>query len=178
VPGVDLGRIVRAAVEAGLLIKGGGHAMAAGITLAPAQVPAFRTFLEASLDGVVPEEDALFIDAALTAAGADAGLLDELERAGPFGAGNPEPIFVMPAHRLIDVAPVGNGHIRLRAQAGDGARIDGIAFRAAEEPLGTALAALRGAPAHLAGYLALDRWGGRQRVQLRVIDVAPAGVSA
>jgi single-stranded-DNA-specific exonuclease len=173
VPGVDLGRIVRAAVDAGILVKGGGHAMAAGITLDPAQLPAFRAFLDASLEGVAPDEDALFIDAALTAAGADARLLEELERAGPFGAGNPEPIFVLPAHRLVDVAPVGTGHIRLRAQAGDGARLDAIAFRAANEPLGAALLALRGHAAHLAGCLTLDRWGGRERVQLRVLDVAP-----
>jgi single-stranded-DNA-specific exonuclease len=176
VPGVDLGRIVRAAVEARLLVKGGGHAMAAGITLDPARLPDFRAFLEASLAGLAFGDDALLVDAALTAAGADARLIADLERAGPFGAGNPEPVFVLPAHRLVDVAPVGTGHIRLRAQAGDGARIDGIAFRVADEPLGRALTALRGAPVHLAGSLTLDRWGGRERVQLRVLDVAPAGL--
>ncbi len=81
---------------------------------------------------------------------------------------------MFPAHRLIDVAEVGNGHIRLRAQAGDGAKIDGIAFRAAREPIGAALAAARGEAVHLAGTLSLDRWGGRTRVQLRVLDVALA----
>jgi single-stranded-DNA-specific exonuclease len=150
--------------------------MAAGITLDPARLPDFRAFLEASLAGLAFGDDALLVDAALTAAGADARLIADLERAGPFGAGNPEPVFVLPAHRLVDVAPVGTGHIRLRAQAGDGARIDGIAFRVADEPLGRALTALRGAPVHLAGSLTLDRWGGRERVQLRVLDVAPAGL--
>jgi single-stranded-DNA-specific exonuclease len=97
-----------------------------------------------------------------------------LERAGPYGAGNAEPVFALPAHRLIDVADVGNGHVRIRAQSGDGAKIEGIAFRAAAEPLGRALRAGRGAMMHLAGTLALDHWGGRDRVQLRLVDVAPA----
>jgi single-stranded-DNA-specific exonuclease len=95
-----------------------------------------------------------------------------LERAGPFGQGNPEPVFVFPAHRIVDIAPVGTGHIRFKAQAGDGSKIDGIAFRAAQQPLGAALEAARGQQVHLAGNLSLDRWGGRQRVQLRLIDMA------
>jgi single-stranded-DNA-specific exonuclease len=100
--------------------------------------------------------------------------MQALERAGPFGQGNPEPVFVFPAHRLTDVAPVGNGHLRLKLQAGDGARIEAMAFRTAQEPLGRALEAAKGQQVHLAGNLSLDRWGGRERVQLRVIDMAPA----
>ena len=114
------------------------------------------------------------IDAALTAAGATPALMAALERAGPFGSGNAEPVFVLPAHRLIDVSEVGAGHIRLRAQAGDGTRIDGIAFRAGGQPLGHALCAARGAAVHLAGTLALDRWGGSARVRLRLLDLAPS----
>jgi single-stranded-DNA-specific exonuclease len=177
ISGVDLGRIVRAAVEAGLLIKGGGHAMAAGLTIKREQLADFRAFLETKLAADVSRAragEALFVDATLTAASAEPGLMQALERAGPFGQGNPEPVFAFPAHRLIDVAPVGNGHIRLKVQAGDGAKIDGIAFRAAQEPLGRALEAARGQPVHLAGNLSLDRWGGRERVQLRVIDMAAA----
>jgi single-stranded-DNA-specific exonuclease len=182
IAGIDLGRAVRAAVEAGLLIKGGGHAMAAGLTINRDRLAEFRAFLEARLAEAVLQAragEAFLVDATLTAAGAAPALLDALERAGPFGQGNPEPVFVFPAHRLIEVAPVGNGHIRLRAQAGDGAKIDGIAFRVAQEPLGAALEAARGQSVHLAGTLSLDRWGGRQRVQLRVLDLAlaaPAGL--
>ncbi|WP_036261502.1 single-stranded-DNA-specific exonuclease RecJ [Methylocapsa aurea] len=177
IPGVDLGRVVRAAVEAGILVKGGGHAMAAGITICRERVADFQAFLEEKLAAPVAAGragEALLIDAALTAAAATPALMAALERAGPYGAGNAEPIFVLPAHRLVDVADVGNGHVRLRAQAGDGARIDGIAFRAGAEPLGRALHAGRGAMMHLAGTLALDRWGGRDRVQLRLLDLAPA----
>jgi single-stranded-DNA-specific exonuclease len=80
----------------------------------------------------------------------------------------------LPAHRLADVVNVGNGHVRLRAEAGDGSKIDGIAFRAAAEPLGQALHAARGTAIHLAGTLAEDRFGGGDRVQLRLLDFAPA----
>jgi single-stranded-DNA-specific exonuclease len=180
IAGIDLGRAVRAAVEAGLLVKGGGHAMAAGLTIARERLVDFRAFLEARLaEDVVQARfgESLFVDATLTAAGAEPVLFEALERAGPYGQGNPEPVFVFPAHRLIDVAAVGNGHIRLRAQAGDGAKIDGIAFRTAREPLGQALEAARGQAVHLAGTLSLDRWGGRERVQLRVIDAALAAPS-
>jgi len=181
IAGIDLGHAVRAAVEAGILIKGGGHAMAAGLTISRAKLDEFRQFLETRLTDDVTRAragEALFIDATLTAAGAEPQLLESLDRAGPFGQGNPEPVFVFPAHRLIDVAPVGNGHLRLRAQAGDGSKIDAIAFRVAQEPLGAALQAAKGQAVHLAGTLSLDRWGGRQRVQLRVIDMAAAGPSA
>ena len=176
VPGVDLGRSVRAAVDAGVLVKGGGHAMAAGVTLGPGGLPAFRAFIEAELSAAALEAracEALDIDATLTAGGATPALLADLERAGPFGSGSPEPVFAFPGHRLVDVAEVGTGHVRLRAAAGDGTTLDGIAFRIATEPLGRALLAGRGERFHLAGTLTLDRYGGRERVRLRLVDAAP-----
>jgi single-stranded-DNA-specific exonuclease len=177
IPGIDLGRVVRAAVASGILVKGGGHAMAAGITIRRERVEDFRVFLEAELSEKVAEGRAgqsLLIDAALTAAAATPALLAALERAGPFGSGNAEPVFVLPAHRLTDVSEIGNGHIRLRAQAGDGAKIDGIAFGARGQPLDRAIRASLNEPVHLAGTLALDRWGGSARVRLRLLDLAPA----
>ena len=178
IPGVDLGRAVRAAVDAGVLVKGGGHAMAAGVTLGQGGVAAFRAFVEAELAAAANAAraaDALAIDATLTAAGATSALVADLERAGPFGSGSPDPVFALPAHRIVDAAVVGNGHVRIRAQAGDGATIHAICFRAAEEPLGKTLLASRGESLHLAGTLSLDRWGGRERVQLRLLDAAHAG---
>ena len=175
IPGVDLGRVVRAAVDAGLLVKGGGHAMAAGITIERDRLGDFRAFLEETLTAPVDlarADEALFIDAALTAAGARPELIEEIDRAGPFGSGNPEPVFAFPSHRLIEVAEVGTGHLRVRAKAGDGSTLNAIAFRAADQPLGQALMAARGEPMHLAGCLTIDRWGGRERVQLRLLDAA------
>ena len=175
IPGVDLGRVVRAAVEAGLLVKGGGHAMAAGITVERERLGDFRAFLEEKLTSAVEAAragEALMVDAALTAAGARPELVEEMERAGPFGSGNPDPVFVFPAHRIVDASEVGTGHLRVRAKAGDGAFINAIAFRQAHEPLGRAIMAARGEPLHLAGTLAIDRWGGGERVQLRLLDAA------
>jgi single-stranded-DNA-specific exonuclease len=175
IPGVDIGRIVRAAVDAGLLIKGGGHAMAAGITLNRRQLSAFAAFLESELERKVAAAlaaEALLVDGSLSAAAASLELHFALEKAGPFGAGNPEPVFVFPAHRLIDVAPIGDGHLRWRARAADGAEIGGILFRAAQEPLGLALIAARGQVLHLAGSLVCNRWNGRERMEVRLLDVA------
>jgi single-stranded-DNA-specific exonuclease len=87
----------------------------------------------------------------------------------------PEPVFALPRHSLADVLPVGADHVRVRAVAGDGAAVEGIAFRAAGKKLGDALARLRDAPVHLAGTLSVNRYGGRERAQLRVLDVAEAG---
>ncbi|MFZ1963309.1 MAG: single-stranded-DNA-specific exonuclease RecJ [Roseiarcus sp.] len=175
IPGVDLGRVVRAAVEAGLAVKGGGHAMAAGVTLAKSRIGEFRAFLEENLAQPVAEARAdagLAIDAALTAAGASPALAHSIEAAGPYGAGNPEPIFALPRHRVAEVFAVGADHLRLRAVAGDGRAIEAIAFRAVGKPLGDALLRLKGANAHLAGALAINRYGGRERAQLRVVDAA------
>ena len=175
--GVDLGAAVRAAVAAGILVKGGGHAMAAGLTIARPRLDDLRDFLDAELGEAVAAahaSDALFVDAALTAGGAQAALFATLERAGPYGAGNPAPIFVFPAHRVTEVGEVGQGHLRWRAEAGDGNKIEGIAFKAAQEPLGKALVAGRGAALHLAGSLTMDRWNGRERVQVRLLDLAAA----
>jgi single-stranded-DNA-specific exonuclease len=177
IAGVDLGAFVRAAVGAEILVKGGGHRMAAGLTIARARLADFSAHLEDKLGKQVRAaraDDCLLIDAALTAAGATVEVAQNLERAGPYGAANPEPIFVLPAHRLVEASVVGEHHVRIRALAGDGTRIEGVAFRSVGEPLGRALQALRGTSVHLAGSLALDQRGGRERVELRLHDLAPA----
>jgi single-stranded-DNA-specific exonuclease len=176
VPGVDLGRAVRSAVEAGLAIKGGGHVMAAGVTIRSNDLERFVQFIGQRLGEAVGEAqafDSLGIDATLTAGGAQASLVAALERAGPFGAGQPEPVFVFPNHRLVEAREVGSGgHVRVKLRGGDGAMIGGIAFRAAGQPLGEALARGTGRPLHVAGTLSIDRWGGNERVEIRILDVA------
>jgi single-stranded-DNA-specific exonuclease len=177
IPGADLGKAVRRAVAQGLLVKGGGHAMAAGITLRQDALPEFRAFLEDALRADVEaarREDALLIDGALTAGSATAALCSSIARAGPFGAGNPEPVLAFPAHTIVYADEVGQGHIRARLRARDGSILNAIAFRAAGKELGRALTAQRGQPVHAAGHLALDHWQGAERVQLRLLDLAPA----
>jgi len=176
IAGVDLGRSVRRAVADGLLAKGGGHAMAAGLTLRKDALGAFRAFLEADLGAAVEaarRDDALMIDGAVTARGATAELHASLAVAGPFGAGNPEPVLALPAHMVAYAEEVGQAHVRARFKARDGAAIDAIAFRAAGHGLGRTLLNSRGLALHVAGTLALDRWQGNERVQLRILDVAP-----
>lgn len=179
-PGVDLGRTVIAAVEADLIARGGGHAMAAGVTLRQGDLGPFRAFLAERLsDGVwsARAKSALMIDAALTARAATPELVADVEQAGPFGAGNPTPVFAFPAHRarFPDIVGAG-GHIRFSLAAEDGARRKAIAFRAAGTSLGDAIMGAGGeAPLHIAGSLVLDHWQGRPEVQLRVVDVSRPG---
>ncbi len=178
IAGVDLGRAVREAVAEGLLVKGGGHAMAAGITLRKAALAAFRAFLEERLHDPVEaarRDDALRIDGAISAAGASLETYDIVARAGPFGAGNPEPVLAFPAHTIAYAEEVGQAHVRVRLKGGGGAFLPAVAFRAAGQKLGAALIAARGRSLHVAGALALDRWQGTERVQLRIIDVAEPG---
>ncbi len=177
IPGVDLGRTVRSALVEGLLIKGGGHAMAAGLTIARENLGAFRAFLEKDLGDLVENaraSDSLIIDAAVTARAASAEMIAIIERASPFGSGNPEPVFAFPSHTVAYADPVGQAHVRVRLRAADGGALDAIAFRALDRPLGQALLASRGQTMHIAGSLAIDRWQGQERVQLRILDAAPA----
>ncbi len=176
-PGVDIGRAVRAAAEQGLLAKGGGHAMAAGVTLSPERLDAFRTFLDDALGPAIAgarESAGFAIDAALSAQALTPEFAAELGRAGPFGQGNPEPVVALARHELIEAAPVGAAHLRLRLRAPEGAVVAAIAFRAQGQPLGDALLSRRGRMIHAAGCLQIDRWGGRERVDLRLLDAADA----
>jgi single-stranded-DNA-specific exonuclease len=177
IPGVDLGRAVRQAVREGILSKGGGHAMAAGVTLNKDALTRFRAHLESMLGGEVEtarRDDALLIDGAVSAAGANRDTVATIAGAGPFGAGNPEPVVVLPSHTLVYVEDVGQAHTRARLRAADGSFINAIAFRAVGQKLGNALTANRGRAVHAAGTLSLDQWNGTERVQLRLTDLAPA----
>jgi single-stranded-DNA-specific exonuclease len=173
--GVDLGKAVRQAVSDGILMKGGGHAMAAGVTLQKQKLAEFRAYLEDALSRDVAQSrhvNELFIDGAISARGATPELVATLNRAGPFGSGNPEPVLALPSHQLVFAEEVGQAHLRLRFKSGDGAIVNGVAFRSVGQQLGNALIANRGQPLHVAGSLVVDRYQGNERVQLRVLDVA------
>jgi single-stranded-DNA-specific exonuclease len=177
IAGVDIGRAVRRAVAEGLLVKGGGHAMAAGVTLRKGALAQFRAFLEAALSADVTtarRASGLMIDGAVSAAGANLDLVAMIERAGPFGSGNPEPVIALPAHTVTYAEEVGQAHMRVRLKSADGAAVNAIAFRAAGQKLGTALLNSRGRQVHAAGSFVIDRWQGEERVQFRLTDIAPA----
>jgi single-stranded-DNA-specific exonuclease len=177
VSGFDLGRMVREAAERGLIVKGGGHAMAAGITVEQDKLGALRAFFEERAAEEVfrlRDEESLRIDAALAADGATADLLDAIEKAGPFGMGHVSPVFVLPRHRVLDARLVGTSHVRVDLRSDAGGRIQAIAFRAADSALGDFLFKNRGATVHVAGSLSANHWNGNRSVQLRIIDAAPA----
>lgn len=178
VSGFDLGKLVREAVEAGLLVKGGGHAMAAGITVQKEKLGELRAFFEMRAAADVfrlQDEESLLIDGALAAEGATLALIDALEKAGPFGAGHVAPVFVLPRHKLADVRVIGTGHLRADLRSESGGRIQGMAFRSAETPLGDFLVRNAGRTIHVAGSLAVNHWNGNRTVQLRIMDAAQAG---
>ncbi|MGN6154522.1 MAG: single-stranded-DNA-specific exonuclease RecJ [Sphingomicrobium sp.] len=178
ISGVDLGAAVLAAKDSGLLIAGGGHAMAAGLTLPKGGLDAFRAFIaerlatdvERSLDG-----RALLVDALLTPGGVVAGLCDSLDEAGPYGAGWPSPKIVAGPARLIRVGIVGDGHVRGLACGDDGKSFKWIAFRSATTELGQALLS---APADrrwwLAGSIRRDEWNGGNAAEMHLEDAALA----
>lgn len=174
VPGVDIGAAVRAALDAGILVKGGGHAMAAGLTVQKPRLGELRAFFEERLGetcALLRENHVLKLDGALTARGATAELVDTLEKAGPYGAGHPSPVFAFPAHAVRNARVAGRDHVSLQIGAGDGAWLNAIAFKCADTDLGRLL--LSAPPRlHVAGTLACDLWQGQRRVQLRVSDAA------
>ncbi|MEQ1648465.1 MAG: single-stranded-DNA-specific exonuclease RecJ [Hyphomicrobiaceae bacterium] len=176
IAGVDIGGAVRAAVADGLLKKGGGHAMAAGLTVTKDKFAALKAYLEAALKSSATEARArptLEIDGALTPSAATSEFMTLIEKAGPYGQGNAQPRFVFPAHRVKFAKVVGESHVRCVLEAGDGSRIDGVAFRAKGQPLGDMLlGAVNGQTLHVAGNLKRDTWGGRDKLELMIEDVA------
>ena len=178
IPGVALGDAVIAARQAGLLINGGGHAMAAGFTVATERIDDLASFLNTHVAGQLDFRApvvGLGIDAALSPGGATAEIVETLEAIGPFGAGNPRPRFALPAVRLARADVVGGDHVRCFLAGGSGApRLKGIAFRAAGTPLGDALLGTRG-PLHVAGHLRADAWRGPDAIELIIEDAARLG---
>jgi single-stranded-DNA-specific exonuclease len=178
ISGVDLGAAVLAAKDSGLLLAGGGHAMAAGLTVAPDGVDALRAFLNDRLAGDVEKARAgraLLIDTMCAPRGVAAGLCDALDAGGPYGAGWPSPRVVSGPARLLKVGIVGNGHVRGIACGDDGASFKWIAFRAADTPLGQSLLSL---PSDrrlwLAGSIKRDEWNGGDKAEMHLDDAAVA----
>jgi len=178
IAGIDLGATVIAARQVGLLINGGGHAMAAGFTVARDRLGALEEFLGvriAAQHTARGEEvgRTLFHDGAVSVAGATTELVERIKALAPFGSGNSEPRFVLPAVTVAKAQIVGENHLRLFVRGPGGGRIKAMAFRAADQPLGVALLQTGRAPVHLAGRLRMDNWQGRHDVEFLIDDAAP-----
>ena len=175
ITGVDLGAAVLAAKESGLLVAGGGHAMAAGLTVAADRVEALADFLEERLAGDVGRargDRSLLIDAALACGGICPDLCDALEAGGPYGAGWPAPRVAAGPVRIVKADVVGSGHLRLLVSGEDGRRVKAVAFRIADEPLGQALRGAGSRRLWLAGRMKRDDWNGRASAELHLDDAA------
>jgi single-stranded-DNA-specific exonuclease len=175
VPGVNLGELVSSAAKKGLLLSGGGHAMAAGLSIDPRRIDELREHLEAETSGAtfeLAEARVLEIDGPLGTGAANTALLELIERVGPFGAQAPEPLFAVPNIRPQGARRVGENHLAFDMVGEDGSRLRAIAFRVADGPEGEA--AGKGARLHVAGRLRLDTWRGKGAVQLEVADIALA----
>jgi single-stranded-DNA-specific exonuclease len=173
---------VIAAREHGLLIAGGGHAMAAGLTVAEDQLPAFIAFLEDRLAAAVDrarEDRALLLDAVLATGGVTPQLVEAMEAGGPYGTGWPAPRVALGPVRVIRAEVVGNDHLRCIVAGDDGRSLKAMAFRQAQTPLGQAL--LGAGPDRrlwLAGRAKLDEWGSRPAAELHLEDAAWADRAA
>jgi single-stranded-DNA-specific exonuclease len=177
VRGVDLGAAVLAARQSGLLINGGGHAMAAGLTVAREQLPYLAKFLDDRIApqlGEAPPVRELGIDAALAPGAATQELVTMIERAGPFGAGNAVPRFALTGVRVDYAQRVGEGHVRCTLVGQQRGRVEAIAFRAGQSELGPALLDPARPVLHVAGALRIDRYNGRESVRLQIDDAARA----
>ena len=164
-----------AARQAGLLVNGGGHKMAAGFTVEAESVTALHTFLAGRVEAAVVTAGAvrtLTVDGVLTPAAATRALQEQIERVGPFGAGNPEPRFALTGARIAKADVVGDNHVRCFLSDAGGARLKAIAFRSLGEPLGDALLNASGGGLHLAGKLRADDWQGREDIQFLIDDGA------
>ena len=176
ISGVDLGAAVMAAKDSGLLVAGGGHAMAAGLTVAADRVDALADFLDDRLSGAVArarDDRALLIDAVLAPAGVNPDFIAAIEAGGPYGAGWPAPRIAAGPMRVIKADVVGNGHLRAIMGGEDGRSFKTIAFRQAETDLGQAiLGAPRDRRLWVAGRAKIDDWGSRPAAELHLEDAA------
>ncbi len=175
--GWDIGAATIAARQAGLLVNGGGHANAAGLTVARDALPALRAFLDAHLAEHLKRASratVLDYDDVVPLSAATPAFLDELEQVGPFGMGNPEPRFVLAGVRIAKADVVGTNHVRCFLQDVRGARLAAIAFRSLDSELGSLLLRGDGAPLHLVGRLKRDTYRGAVRVQFHIEDAAGA----
>ncbi|HYG25484.1 MAG TPA: single-stranded-DNA-specific exonuclease RecJ [Caulobacteraceae bacterium] len=173
-PGVNLGRAIQAAFDEGLLLAGGGHAMAAGLTCRPAAIPELRAFLAERLAAEMVEAaalDAVEVDALIAPGGAGRPLYEEFQRLAPFGPGNPEPVFALAGVRVERPMALRGGHVRCTLVDPAGGKVKAVAWRAGETDLGRRLLAGDGS-LHLVGKLKPDDWQGRESVEFEIEDGA------
>jgi single-stranded-DNA-specific exonuclease len=177
VPGVDLGAAVIDARLRGLITKGGGHKMAAGVGLSRGQIEPLRTYLHERIGRELAKVDrkpTLHVDALVSAGGVNKHFIDQLGQLAPFGNGNPEPRLVLQSVRLTFAELAGANHVLCQFEGSDGSKLEAIAWRSADQPHGLALLNGRGQLFHVAGSASINEFNGRERPQFKIDDLAPA----
>ena len=175
IPGINLGALILEAKDRGLLIEGGGHAMAAGLAVSEEKWPAFVAYMEAEVGARLnqaPDPDVMEFDVAMAPAAVTFETVQIFKGMEPFGQGNPRPRVAITRPRIANATIVGEKHVAVQLEGSDGARVRAIAFRAVENPLGDALLHRSDRPLHVAGNLALDEYRGGRNVQMIIEDAA------
>lgn len=173
--GVDIGDLINRAAQLGLVIKGGGHAMAAGLTIEQGKLAEFANWICYEIRtkiGQFYEKPIVKVEAAISARGANAALCAELEKAGPYGAGNPQPVLALVAHKITHIRPMGEKHLSLTLQDRSGANLKAVAFNILGPPLGQFLLDNLGNQLHLVGHLRLNHYRNMRFAQFTIIDAA------
>lgn len=175
--GVNLGAAISAAKKEGLLISGGGHAMAGGLTIEAKKIPEFERFIQDYLKEDVIQarkEIAMKVDCLVRPTAIGPNLIDVIEQIGPFGASNPEPVFVMDSLKIVYAERLRGGHIRCAFADAEGVRVNGICFNAEENGLADVLLSKHNKPVHVAGRVKQDNWNGRTKIDFQIADIAYA----
>ncbi|WP_017930426.1 single-stranded-DNA-specific exonuclease RecJ [Robiginitomaculum antarcticum] len=175
--GVNLGAAISVAKDAGLLVSGGGHAMAGGLSVKANKIKDLTEFLNSYLSDDITAARAQSgrnIDAIITLGAAGPELINEIDAVGPFGMGNPQPVFAFENVRVAYSKRLNGGHVRVTFEDAGGGRLSGICFRAEEQGFDTLLLSPESKLLHIAGRLKRDSWKGRERIDLQLVDIAPA----
>ena len=174
IKGIDLGNLVIAAKQAGIIDSGGGHSMAAGLSLNENQIENLSNFFESQLSNhlfEVMDEKMIYVDSLISSSGINLEVYDEIEKLGPFGSDNVEPNFVVKNSILASVNQIGENHLKCLIKTPEGEFIEAIAFRSLSTSLGDQIQKNKGNSVSLLGKIKINEWGGRRTPQLHIEDI-------
>ena len=174
IKGIDLGNLVIAAKQAGIIDSGGGHSMAAGLSIKESKIEELSDFFESQLSNSqskVTDEKMIYVDSLISSSGINLEVYDEIEKLGPFGSDNFEPNFVVKNSLLASVKQIGENHLKCLIKTPEGAFIEAMAFRSLSTPLGDEIQKNKGNSVSLLGKIKINEWGGRRTPQLHIEDI-------
>ena len=174
IKGVDLGNLIIAATQKNIVIQGGGHAMAAGLTLDEDKIPLLQNFIEDRLSNnndILSTDDINFADSIINITAVNSELYDEINQLGPFGSNNEEPNFIIKSTKITFIKEFGDNHIRCSLSSDINKNVEGITFRSKNTPLGDAIMNNKGKLVSIYGKIKVNEWGGRRTPQFHIEDI-------